>query len=247
MKSCRRAGKFEIRDRSGAMRPICRVEWLGTRDYREVWELQKTRAAQRLAGEIPDTLLLLEHPPTITLGRAADRANLLASPDTLRRHRVEAIEIDRGGDIMYHGPGQLVGYPIWNLQQPPHTPDLHRYLRLLEEVLIRTLAAFDLPSGRFLRHTGVWTRLDTSRPVKIAAIGVKAGRWITQHGFALNVQPDLSHFGWIVPCGIRDYGVTSLAQELGRAITVAEVLPLLLAAFADVFEMEMQDDAGVRD
>lgn len=202
--------------------------------------MQKALAAQRLDGETSDVLLLLEHPPTLTLGRAAHRENLLADESELRRQGVTILESDRGGDITYHGPGQLVGYPILNLQAAPHLPDLHDYLRKLEEVLIRTLAHFGLTAGRFPGYTGVWLHLDTPAPVKIAAIGVKVSRWITQHGFALNVAPNLAHFDWIVPCGIRDYGVTSLAHELNRDITIAEVLPFVIAEFSEVFGVEMQ-------
>ena len=202
--------------------------------------MQKALAAQRHDGETSDVLLLLEHPPTLTLGRAAHRENLLADEAELRRQGVAIIESDRGGDITYHGPGQLVGYPILNLQAAPHLPDLHDYLRKLEEVLIRTLAHFGLTAGRFPGYTGVWLHLDTPAPVKIAAIGVKVSRWITQHGFALNVAPNLAHFDWIVPCGIRDYGVTSLAHELNRDITIAEVLPFVIAEFSEVFGVEIQ-------
>ena len=218
----------------------CRAVWLGTRDYADAWAMQKALALQRLDGETSDVLLLLEHPPTLTLGRAAHRENLLADEVELRQRGVTILESDRGGDITYHGPGQLVGYPILNLQEPPHTADLHDYLRKLEAVLIRTLAHFHLTAARFPGYTGVWLRLDTPAPVKIAAIGIKVGRWITQHGFALNVAPDLSHFDWIVPCGIRDYGVTSLARELGRGVSIAEVLPVVTAAFGEVFGLEMQ-------
>lgn len=217
---------------------VCEVRWLGQMDYREAWALQRELAAQRLADAIPDTLLLLEHPPTITLGRAADAAHILAAPETLAEEGATVVESDRGGDVTYHGPGQLVGYPILNLRAAPHRPDLHAYLRNLEETLIRTLAEFGIASGRSPINTGVWTGLDTSHPEKIAAIGIKASRWITQHGFALNVHPDLSHFDLIVPCGLHGYGVTSLARQLGRAITVTDVRPVVITRFAEVFGLE---------
>ncbi len=220
--------------------PPCRAVWLGTREYADAWAMQKALAAQRFDSETSDVLLLLEHPPTLTLGRAAHRENLLADEADLRRRGVAISESDRGGDITYHGPGQLVAYPILNLQDAPHTADLHDYLRKLEAVLIRTLAHFGLTAGRFPGYTGVWLHLDSPAPVKIAAIGVKAGRWITQHGFAFNVAPDLAHFDWIVPCGIRDYGVTSLARELERDVSVAEVFPVVVAAFGEIFGLEMQ-------
>lgn len=225
----------EERENGQKAKPPCRVVWLGRRDYQEAWKIQRETASERLTGDFPDTLLLLEHPPTITLGRAADRSHIRASAAELERAGVAVVESDRGGDVTYHGPGQLVGYPILNLREPPHTPDLHTYLRALEETLIRTLAVFGVIAGRFPGYTGVWTQLDTPHPAKIAAIGIKSSRWITLHGFALNVCPDLSHFDWIVPCGIHDYGVTSLSRLLDRPVTVAEVLPSVEAAFVEVF------------
>ena len=212
-----------------------RVEWLGRMEYRMAWDLQRERAAQRLAGEIPDTLLLLEHPPTLTLGRAADRSHIVAAAERLEREGVAVVESDRGGDVTYHGPGQLVGYPIFNLREAPHQPDLHRYVRNIEETMIRTVAAFGIASGRFPGYPGVWTGLDTSHPAKIAALGIRLSRWITHHGFALNVQTDLSHFDLIVPCGIHDYGVTSLTHILGRTVTVMEAVPFVVRAFTEVF------------
>lgn len=215
--------------------PELAVRWLGSMEYREAWLLQQDLAAQRLEGKIGDTILLLEHPPTLTLGRKAQPEHLLVTPEQLAAAKIDLLEVDRGGDITYHGPGQLVGYPILNLREPPHKADLHVYLRDLEETLIRALAAFGVASDRFAGYTGVWTQTETSAPRKIAAIGVKSSRWITSHGFALNVCPDLAHFDLIVPCGIRDYGVTSLTQELGQPVTVAEVLPHVTAAFREVF------------
>jgi lipoate-protein ligase B len=217
------------------MSGICRISWLGRIGYMEAWELQRQLAARRLAGEIPNRLLLLEHPPTITLGRAARREHLLASPEELQRLGVELVETDRGGDITYHGPGQLIGYPILNLQAEPLRPDLHWYLRGLEEMLIHALAGFGVAASRFPGNTGVWVGMGTESPRKIAAIGIRCSRWIVQHGFALNVQPIMSHFGLIVPCGIHDYRVTSLAEELGRDVALEELLPVVTAAFLDVF------------
>jgi lipoate-protein ligase B len=227
--------RAEEREGRPETKPPCRVVWLGRQDYQEAWKLQKETAGERLAGELPDTLLLLEHPPTITLGRAADRSHLRASAAELERAGITVVESDRGGDVTYHGPGQLVGYPILNLREPPHTPDLHAYLRALEETLIRALAVFGVIAGRFPGYTGVWTRLDTPHPEKIAAIGIKSSRWITLHGFALNVCPDLSHFDRIVPCGIHEYGVTSLSRLLDRPVAMAAVLPSVEAAFLEVF------------
>ena len=211
------------------------VRWLGVVEYGAAWRLQQELAAQRLNGEIGDTLLLLEHPPTLTLGRAAHREHLLATPERLARENIAVVEVDRGGDITYHGPGQLVGYPILNLREPPHKGDLHLYLRDLEETLIRALARFNVAATRFPGYTGVWAGMDTPTPRKIAAIGIKFSRWITSHGFALNVCPDMAHFDLIVPCGIKDYGVTSLAQLSGGSPTVEDVVPPVIAAFRNVF------------
>jgi lipoyl(octanoyl) transferase len=219
-------------------KPAIDVRWLGRIEYREAWELQDRLAKQRLADSIPDTLLLLEHPPTLTLGRGADAANILAGADRLARMGVAVVETNRGGDVTYHGPGQLVGYPILNLSRPPHRPDLHLYLRNLEEVLIRTLAAFGVESGRFPGYTGVWTGMGSPQARKVAAIGIRTSRWITQHGFALNVCTDLSHFDLIVPCGIRDYDVTSLQLLLEREIAVAEPIAPLVESFESVFKLQ---------
>ncbi len=211
------------------------VRWLGQVEYRAAWAIQEELAAQRLRGEIGDTLLLLEHPPTLTMGRKARPEHLLASRAELERQNVALVDVDRGGDITYHGPGQLVGYPILNLRDVPHTPDLHVYLRGLEETLIRALAGFGIKANRFEGYTGVWTGRDTHAPRKIAAMGIKSSRWIVSHGFALNVCPDLTHFDWIVPCGIRDYGVTSVCSLLDRPISVADVVPAVVTAFRDTF------------
>ncbi len=227
--------------------PACRVVWLGRVDYQMAWDLQRSLAAQRLAGEIPDTLLLLEHPPTITVGRGGTSAHVLAAPEALARRGITVVETDRGGDVTYHGPGQVVGYPILNLQAAPHKPDLHAYLRALEETLIQTLAAFGVSSGRFPGYTGVWTGLQAPRPEKVAAIGIRVSCWITSHGFALNIGTDLAPFDLIVPCGIRDYGVTSLARLLGREVCLEEVLPVVTAAFADVFGLEVCFQTGQGD
>lgn len=222
--------------------PICRVHWLGRVDYREAWELQDRLAAQRLAEEIPDTLLLLEHPPTLTLGRGADAAHIVATSEQLAREGVTVVETNRGGDVTYHGPGQLVGYPIFHLQSPPHRPDLHRYLRNLEEALIQVLDGYGISAGRFPGYTGVWTGLDTPHAEKVVAIGIRSSRWVTQHGFAFNVCPDLSHFDFIVPCGIRGYGVTSLSRLLHHEVGIEETLPRITQAFRKVFGLEVSGD-----
>jgi lipoyl(octanoyl) transferase len=182
------------------------VRHLGIVPYGEALELQRALAEDRIAGRIPDTLLLLEHPPVITLGRGWKQSSLPLDPDALRRRGIEVFEIERGGDVTYHGPGQLVGYPIIDLQQ--HRPDLHWYLRQLEAVLITALANFGIPAERSLGLTGVWTN-----GRKIASIGVHVKRWVTWHGFALNVTTELSPFSLIVPCGIPDVVMTSVANE----------------------------------
>ena len=179
------------------------VSRLGVVPYREAWDLQTTLGEQRARGEITNQLLLLEHPHTYTLGRRGDPANILLSPDELRRLGVEVIHTDRGGDVTYHGPGQLVGYPILLIED---RSNLVGYVRRLEEMLIRVLADFEIIGERIVGLSGVWIGSE-----KIAAIGVKMGR-VTSHGFALNVNPDMSYFDHIVPCGIRDMGVTSILR-----------------------------------
>jgi lipoate-protein ligase B len=177
---------------------------------------------------IPDTLLLLEHPPTITLGRGTKKEHLLISDVERQVHGVALVEVDRGGDITYHGPGQLVGYPIFDLTD--HRKDLHWYLREIEACLIELLAEWNIVGSRFPPHTGVWVEEE-----KIAAIGIKAKGWVTMHGFALNVSPRLADFDWIVPCGIRDYGVTSMERILGSAVETLPAARRAAAIFARHF------------
>lgn len=193
------------------------ARWLGRVPYESALELQDSLVAARRDGTVPDTLLLLEHPPVITLGRNSDPAHLLVDPAVLASRGVEVHDCGRGGDVTYHGPGQLVGYPILDLRQTE--PDVHHYLRGLEEGLIRTAADFGVRAGRIPGLTGVW-----ADGRKLAAIGVRLSRgWITSHGFALNVSTDLSAFSAIVPCGIRNKGVTSLAALLGQAPPLRDV------------------------
>ena len=219
---------------------ILRVIELGCVRYREARELMDRFAADRLAGSIPDSLLLLEHPPTITLGRGADRNHLLASERELTDLGCDVVETDRGGDVTYHGPGQLVGYPILDLKASPHRPDLHWYLRQIETALIAALDEFGIPADRFQNHTGVWTSVGGPSPEKIAAIGIRVSRWITQHGFALNVSTRLEDFKTIVPCGIKDFGVTSMAATLGRQIEVETVKPIVASSFARTFDLSVE-------
>ena len=203
---------------------------MGTTPYREALALQQELVVERQAGRVPDLLLLLEHPHVITLGVAArrSRANILASADELAGCGVEVQEASRGGDVTYHGPGQLVGYPILDLR--PDRCDVHRYVRDLEGVLIATARAFGVAAGRVAGLTGVWVG-----DRKLAAIGVRLSRWVTSHGFALNVDTDLDYFSLIRPCGIRGRGVASLAALTGRRLSVRDVEPVLIREFARVF------------
>jgi lipoyl(octanoyl) transferase len=214
--------------------PAFAVRRLGRVPYGEALELQRALVEDRRAGRIGDTLLLLEHPPVVTLGvKTRGRpTNILASPAALAAAGVEVHETGRGGDVTYHGPGQLVGYPIFDLR--PDRCDVHRYIRDLEEALILAAAGFGIAAGRVAGLTGVWAG-EPGREDKLAAIGVRISRWITSHGFALNVGTDLGHFGLIVPCGIADRGVTSLARLLGREVDMADVEDAVVAGLATVF------------
>ena len=212
---------------------LCLVEQLGVVPYAAALELQRERVAQRKAGEVPDTLLLLEHPHVYTLGRNARKENLLFSRERLAALGAEVFETDRGGDVTYHGPGQLVGYPILDLTQ--HRRDLAWYMRSLEEVFIRVAADFGIEAGRLQRCPGVWVG-----GAKLVAMGVHVSRWVTSHGFAFNVTTDLSYFEHIVPCGIRDKGVTSLEKLLGGRVAMESVTDSVIEHLGRVFELEME-------
>ena len=207
------------------------VRRLGTVDYAEGLDLQRSLVDARRAGSIPDTLLLLQHPHVITLGvKLADaKLHVLASPEELTALGVQMFEAGRGGDVTYHGPGQLVAYPILDLR--PDRCDVHRYVRDLEEVMIRVCASVGLTAGRVAGKSGAWIGAN-----KVGAIGVRISRWITSHGIALNVGPNLDYFSLIVPCGIADKGVTSLARELGREVSIEEIDDSVASHFAAVFE-----------
>jgi lipoyl(octanoyl) transferase len=206
------------------------VRRLGIVGYAEGLEIQKTLVAQRWAGEVEDTLLLLQHPHVLTLGVKAgeSRRHILATPERLAELGVEVHDTGRGGDVTYHGPGQIVGYPIIDLK--PDRCDVHRYVRDLEEVMIRVTAEYGLEAGRIAGLTGTWVGAE-----KIGAIGVRIQKWVTSHGFAFNVNTDLDFFRLIVPCGISDRGVTSLKRLTGREIPIAEVEDRLVRHFSAVF------------
>ena len=210
------------------------VRRLGLVAYGAGLELQAGLVEERRSGAIGDTLLLLEHPPVITLGvkTRGKQVNIVASPEVLAAEGVSVFETGRGGDITYHGPGQLVGYPILDLR--PDRCDVHRYVRDIEEALIIALREFDIEGGRLAGRTGVWVGPD-GREEKVAAIGVRISRWITSHGFALNVGTNLEHFQLIVPCGIADRGVTSIERLLGRAVPMNDVEDAVVRAFGRVF------------
>ena len=201
---------------------------LGRLPYAEGLALQAELVAARQAGSIPDTLLLLEHDPVFTLGRNARAEHVLFPADELRRRGFEVFETGRGGDVTYHGPGQLVGYPILDLS--PDRQDVHRYVRDLEEVMIRSCRDLGVSGTRVAGRTGVWVGDE-----KVGAIGVRLSRWVTSHGFALNVSNDLAPFSLIVPCGIRDRGVTSLERLLGRPVSVPSVGDRVADHLIDVF------------
>jgi lipoyl(octanoyl) transferase len=227
---------------------------LGAVDYAGGLRLQERLVGLRKEGRIGDVLVLLEHPPVITLGRNAKGTNILASPESLVERGVEVFECDRGGDVTFHGPGQLVGYPIFDLRGLPSADGKHKtmgaieYVRRLEEVLIRTCADFGIATGRICGLTGVWTAPDEASAIapgpnpaeaKIAAIGVHISRAVTSHGFALNVDTDLSYFDLIVPCGITSKPVTSMAKELRRKLSIEAVAQSVSRNFGFVFQAQM--------
>jgi lipoyl(octanoyl) transferase len=223
---------------------------LGNVTYREAWDLQeaiftevvdrKTANRKLPEGErVPtqDTLLFVEHPHVYTLGKSGDLGNLLADDDRLKAINAEFFKTNRGGDITYHGPGQLVGYPILDLDE--YFTDIHRYLRTLEEVIIATLADYGLSGDRSAGETGVWLDVGTPFARKICAMGVRASRWVTMHGWAFNLNTDLRYFEYIIPCGIKDKSVTSLQRELGRAVDEAEVKERVAGHFTRLFEVDL--------
>ncbi|MCR5887818.1 lipoyl(octanoyl) transferase LipB [Hymenobacter sp. J193] len=232
---------------------VVQVERLGTVAYQTAWDYQEELLAATLALKTrnraaaeagdspvltPNHLLLCQHPPVYTLGKSGKPEHLLLDENALTAHGATFHRINRGGDITFHGPGQLVGYPILDLDN--FFTDIHRYLRVLEEAVIRTLAEYGLSAGRIAGLTGVWLDFEEGapNPRKICAMGVKCSRWVTMHGFALNVNTDLTYFGYIVPCGITDKAVTSMQRELGREISVTEVENRLLPHLATLLNAE---------
>ncbi|MCI0483991.1 MAG: lipoyl(octanoyl) transferase LipB [candidate division NC10 bacterium] len=211
----------------------CIVQWLGRVEYGKALELQRQWASARTQGLVEDCLLLVEHPPVITLGRGAKRRHLLADDDVLRTQGIEVWETERGGDVTFHGPGQLVGYPILDLTR--HGKDLHHYMRRLEELLIRTLHRYGIHGERSAGQTGVWVH-----GTKIASIGVHVSRWVSRHGFSLNVSPDLSAFDLIVPCGLSGVRMTSMSALLNRPVPVQTVAEAVAEQFTLVFDCAME-------
>lgn len=207
---------------------MCEILDLGVVEYREAWELQRRLHHQRVEGRIPDLLLLLEHPPTITIGRSGSLDNVLISSKQMVQAGIPLFFIDRGGDVTYHGLGQLVGYPILDLRD--QGGDLHLYVRNLEEVMIRTLRDFSIQADSDESHAGVWVKGE-----EVGAIGLSVKKWVSMHGFALNVNTDLDHFAFIHPCGFSDKRATSMSKVIGRKISTAEVSPLMKSHFCDIF------------
>lgn len=233
------------------MNKSIRVENLGRIDYQKAWDYQtelfdktvqlKIQNRNNPENEEPTSnyFLFCEHPHVYTLGKSGSIDNLLLDEHGLKERHIGFYKINRGGDITYHGDGQIVGYPILDLDN--FSPDIHKYMRWLEEVIILTLADYGIQAGRIDGFTGVWLDFDGGKnPRKICAMGVKTSRWVTMHGFAFNINTDLQFFDYIVPCGISDKAVTSLHKELGRNIPLAEVQEKILKHFADIFEAEVQ-------
>ena len=233
-------------------KPVVSFRDLGLAPYKETWDFQEElfernvqrKLQNRLEGKVDgegteDVLLFVEHPHVYTLGKSGDAFHLLVSEEKLKEIGATYYPINRGGDITYHGPGQIVGYPLLDLEH--FFTDIHKYMRYLEEAIIRTIAHYGIVGGRIDGLTGVWLDIDDPKKArKIAALGVKCSRWLTMHGFAFNVNTDLNYFNHIVPCGITDKKVTSLSNELGHEMDMDEVKRILLQELADVFQFEIQ-------
>tara|TARA_R110000823_G_scaffold266883_1_gene386713 strand:- start:133661 stop:134377 length:717 start_codon:yes stop_codon:yes gene_type:complete len=234
---------------------LVQVEDLGRKNYKESWEYQESLFKKILDCKVknrrestdnntPNYFLLVEHPHVYTLGKSGDLSNLLISKEKLNEIGATYYKINRGGDITYHGPGQIVGYPVLDLEN--FFTDIHKYLRFLEEMVILTLSEYGLKAERSEGETGVWLDVGTPFARKICAMGVRASRWVTMHGFALNVNSDLGYFDYMIPCGIKGKAVTSLNVELGKAeVNLAEVKEKLLKHFAQLFEAELHQKTEV--
>jgi len=232
------------------MQPLVYFRDLGLIDYKEAWDFQETIFNNTIQEKIQirngddslqtkNYLLFCEHPHVFTLGKSGSESNLLLNELELEQEEATFYKINRGGDITYHGPGQLVAYPIFDLDH--FFTDIHKYMRFLEEAVIQTLADFGIISGRVEGLTGVWIDGDTSKARKICALGVKSSRWVTMHGIGFNVNSDLNYFTHIIPCGIDDKAVTSMQQELGRKLDLQEVSNVLKNKLAQLFEFELTD------
>ena len=219
---------------------LCVVYQPGVMVYDEAHRLQKNLLRKRLAGEIPDVLILLEHPPTFTIGKSGTPDNVLISQARLAQEGICLFFTDRGGDVTYHGPGQIVGYPIMDLRA--RNRDIHKYVHDLEEVLIKTVQDFSISADRDGGHRGVWVGYD-----ELAAIGLGVVKWITMHGFALNVNSNLDHFSFINPCGFSDRNATSLSKLLSRKVSIKAVTEKLLVHFSQVFDAQMELTLGFPD
>lgn len=234
------------------MLPSVTCHYLGKIDYKEAWEFQEKLFHEGIQQKIANRngesdqppqnhLIFCEHPHVFTLGKSGDRENLLINQTELDDKEAQFYQINRGGDITYHGPGQLVVYPIFDLEQ--FFTDIHKYMRYLEEAVIRTIAKYGVQGDRFEGLTGVWLEPSTPQARKICAMGVKSSRWMTMHGIGFNVCTDLSYFNHIVPCGIQDKAVTSLEKELNQSVSVQEIIPLLLKELSDLFGFEINEKA----
>ncbi len=215
---------------------ICQAYDLGTVEYEKALQLQNNLVSARIAGEIPDTVLFLQHPPVLTIGVSGTEEDIIVPRDLLNDEGVSVFRTDRGGCVTYHGPGQLVGYLIFDLQT--RGKDLHQFVRNLEEVIIRTLAAFSIPAHADPQYPGVWVGQD-----KICALGIRVSRWVTKHGFALNVNTDPRRFDFIIPCGITDRQVTSMSQLLGHNVALEDVTSCTIEQCAEVFNIDIEQES----
>lgn len=212
---------------------LCQTYDLGLVDYRSAWRLQRELVSARIAEEIPDQLLLLQHPPTFTIGKAGTEQNVLVTGERLAREHIPLFYTDRGGDVTYHGPGQLIGYPIIHLRE--RGIDLHRYVWCLEEVMLRTLADLAITAHRRHGYPGVWLG-----ERKVGAIGIRVTRWVSSHGFALNVNGDLGYFTYIRPCGLESQTVTSISEATGQSPPVEVIKSRLFEHFSRVFQVKVE-------